>query len=187
MSERAQLPTGPSGVVAPEGVGGVLDDDPRPVGERGQVDGQAGVVHRDQRVDVGRHRRRVEVERGRVDVDEGRRRRRRSGRSWRWRRTTAARWPPRRPGPSPAAAAAPCRAAVPLEKATAWRAPTRAASAVLELVDVRGPGSASRPCSTCDDGGDVVVVDRLAAVRDHGRMRGELVRASSHRSLVSLE
>ncbi len=29
-----------------------------------------------------------------------------------------------RPGPTPAACAAPCSAAVPLEKATAWRAPT---------------------------------------------------------------
>ena len=70
MSERAQLPTGPSGVRGAEGVGGVLDHDPRPAGERGEVDGQAGVVHGDERVDVVGHGAEVEVERGRVDVDE---------------------------------------------------------------------------------------------------------------------
>ena len=75
----AQLPTGPLGVDGPEGVGGVLDDDPRTVGERGEVDRAARrSAPPPDRVDVSRDASGVEVQRGRVDVDEARRRRRRS-------------------------------------------------------------------------------------------------------------
>ncbi len=42
------------------------------------------------------------------------------------------------PGPRPAAAAAPCSAAVPLAKATAWRACTASASAASKR-STRGP------------------------------------------------
>ena len=98
-----------------------------------------------------------------------RRRRRRSGRSWRWPRTTAARWRPRRPGRGRRRPRRAWRAAVPLAKATAWRGPDVGRPAPSSNSSTCGPWVSQSPLSTADDGGDVVVVDRLAPVGDHGR------------------
>ena len=115
------------GRARPERVGGVLDHDSRPVVERGEIDGQPGVVHGDERVAGRRDRAEVEVQRRRVDVDEGRRGADVPRRSSALATNESGEVATLSPGPMPAAATAPCSAAVPLANATACCAPTRSA------------------------------------------------------------
>ena len=172
MSERAQFPTGPSGVDAPSACAASSTTTRGRVVSADEVDGQPGVVHGDQRV--------ARADRGRVEVQRLRDRCRRSRRS---RRRSAAQFAlatnesgdvsTRSPGPIPAAESAACSAAVPFANATACAAPRLRAQRALELVD-RGP--ARQPVAAQDRGdrGDVVVLDELAAIRDHTSQFGGL-------------
>ncbi len=66
----------------------------------------------------------------------------------------------------PPATRAACSAAVPFAKQIACRAPVSRAERAFELVD---GGAARQPVASehRGDGGDVVVVDELTAIRDH--------------------
>ena len=182
MSERAQLPTGPSGVDAPSACAASSTTTRGRVVQRGEVDGQPGVVHRDERV--------ARADRGRIEIQaswdrcrRSRRSRRRSAHSSRWRRTTAATSGPGRRGrcrPRRARRAARrCR----------WRRRRRGAAPVCahsacSKSSIAGPPVSQSLRRTCDDRGDVVVLDELAAIRDHTSQfggisgRSELVRTN---------
>ena len=174
MSLWAQLPTGPSGVVAPSAwAASSITTRGRWASERrGRRAGRRSGPRPAHRCSDGTAPGRGSAWSGRCRG--ARRRRRRTGRSWRWPRTSAAEVATTSPGPSPPQQHAPCSAAVPLAKATAWRRPVARRRTAPRTRRRPGPGSASRPAAP-DDGGDVVVVDRLAAVRDHGRTARELV------------
>ena len=66
----------------------------------------------------------------------------------------------------PATESAACRAAVPFEKATACAAPVCSHSARSNS-SIRGPAGEPVAAQDGGDGGDVVVFDELAAIRDH--------------------
>ena len=165
MSERAQLPTGPSGVRAPSACAASSTTTRGRGRQRREVDraGPRSAPRRARRTSADE--RRVEVQRRRGRCRRMPASRRRSGRSSPTRRTTAVTSRRGRPAPMPAAHNAPCSAAVPLANATAWLRLGDAAQRVLEARDGRPAGQPVAP-QDVDDGGDVVVVDRLAAVRD---------------------
>ena len=88
-----------------------------------------------------------------------------TARSWRTPRSVSGGHDASSPGPSPAANAAPCSAAVPLENATACARAEVVRDRVLEALDRRALGDQRRP-QRLGDGLDVVVGDLLAAVRE---------------------
>ena len=170
MSERAQLPTGPSGVACAERVRGVLDDDARRAVKRGQVDGQPGEVHGDERV-ARSDPRRVEVERVRIDVDEVGGGADVAG-QFAVATNESGEVSTRSPGPMPAVASVPCSAAVPLENATACGRRVSADQLRLELVEPGGRRSASRLRRVAMTAATSEASIELPAVRDHASQFG---------------
>ena len=146
MSERAQLPTGPSGVDAPSACAASSTIDPGP--RRRAPPGRRGARRSARR--PARRTRRPRPGRGSASWDRcrrSRRSRRRSARSSRWRRTraaTSARGRPVRCRPRRARA---CRAAVPLANATACAGAGLRAQRPLEGVD---GGPARQPVAAQD-------------------------------------
>ena len=143
MSEWAQLPTGSVGCARTERVRGVFDDDRAAGATARRSHGQARVVHGDERVARADDRvgSRFNVSgsmstKPAVGADEAGAFALATNDSG----DVSTRWP----GPSPAATAAPCRAAVPLAKATTCAGARVVGKRLLEVVDLRPAWSASR-------------------------------------------
>ena len=144
---------------------GIFDDDTRAVGQRTEVDRQAGEMHRDERVGGGRDLVHCDVERVGIDVDEidvraDEARATRTRDESEWRRHDRIAGTEASGGARAVQGGRPVRERDGIPRADAGR------DHFLELLD-RRPFGEPVALQDFDDGVDVIIVNPLPTVRDH--------------------